>query len=423
MGDYGENEGSVGGITPPVPTVSAASGSLYGTSALLGGNAAEPATTDSAVVENPQFVPGQSADKQLGLYLDFNSVDQPQPVRGGYGAPEPGPRTYYYERINSDVYAPPGTDNGAVDQAMWPLGLSHNRQGSDPGAGFARQQNMDVLPSATAMAGVDMRLGPNAYRELHWHTANEWALVLNGCVRVSTVNDESQTFVDDVCAGDVWYFPSGVPHSIQAFENGTEFLLVFDDGAFSEDETFLLSEMMLRQPISVLAKNFEADPSAFQNIPQDELYVSIKLGSPHRTDLTMSLRFSTAPPSPTPSTTPKTSPPQAVPSTAAAAPKPTTGPSKSPTAHPADPSSSSTQRPSPSRRTSPPRSSPSNRAPCAKSTGTRRRPNGTTSYKARHESPSSRRPRPRGRSTSPRAASDTSRRRRRTTSRTRAPRM
>lgn len=29
--------------------------------------------------------------------------------------------------------------------------------------------------------------------------------------------------------GDVWYFPPGVPHSIQAFEQGAEFLLVFDD--------------------------------------------------------------------------------------------------------------------------------------------------------------------------------------------------
>ena len=29
--------------------------------------------------------------------------------------------------------------------------------------------------------------------------------------------------------GDVWYFPPGVPHSIQAFDQGAELLLVFDD--------------------------------------------------------------------------------------------------------------------------------------------------------------------------------------------------
>ena len=33
-------------------------------------------------------------------------------------------------------------------------------------------------------------------------------------------------------AGDVWYFPPGVPHSIQAFEQGAELLLVFDDVGF-----------------------------------------------------------------------------------------------------------------------------------------------------------------------------------------------
>ena len=275
MGDYGENSGPVGGVDPPIPTVTAPAGSLYGSEDLLGGNAALPdVESESAVVENPEYVNGQSADRKLGLYLDFNSVNAPQPERGGYGATDPGPRTYYYERINPDVYAVPGTDSGDVAQAMWPMGLSHNRAGSEPGAGWARQQNQDVLPSATAMAGVDMRLGPNAYRELHWHTANEWSLMLKGCVRISTVNEDGATDVDDVCAGDVWFFPSGVPHSIQAFDEGCEFLLVFDDGAFSEDETFLLSEMMLRTPVSVLSKNFKADPSAFKNIPQDELYVS-----------------------------------------------------------------------------------------------------------------------------------------------------
>jgi oxalate decarboxylase family bicupin protein len=123
------------------------------------------------------------------------------------------------------------------------------------------------------MAGVDMRLSPNAYRELHWHTASEWALMLKGCVRVAAVNDDGQSFIDDVCAGDVWFFPAGVPHSIQALKDGAEFLLVFDDGSFTEDGTFLLSELVLRNPVAVLAKNFRTTPSAFNNIPQGQLYI------------------------------------------------------------------------------------------------------------------------------------------------------
>lgn len=180
---------------------------------------------------------------------------------------------YAYDKLNPDLFAPPGTDTGDVPNAKWPLGLSHNRAGTGQNSGWARQQNVDVLPAATKFAGVDMRLAPGAYRELHWHTANEWSLILKGCVRLAAVNENGQTFLDDVCAGDVWFFPAGVPHSIQALDEGTEFLLVFDNGSFSEDATFLASELFIRQPKEVLSKNFKAPVSDFDNLPSDELYI------------------------------------------------------------------------------------------------------------------------------------------------------
>jgi hypothetical protein len=43
---------------------------------------------------------------------------------------------------------------------------------------------------------------------------------------------------------------SGIPHSIQALDDGVEFLLVFDDGDFSEDNTFLATEVFLHTPVS-----------------------------------------------------------------------------------------------------------------------------------------------------------------------------
>ena len=152
------------------------------------------------------------------------------------------------------------------------MGLSHNRGGLD-GSGWARQQNQAVLPDATAMAGVNMHLSPGAYRELHWHTANEWSYIFNGSVRVQATNENGESFVDDLNAGDVWFFPSGVPHSIQALDNGTEFLLIFDDGEFSEEETFLASELFERQPKSVLAKNLQTDISSFDNLPDGQLWI------------------------------------------------------------------------------------------------------------------------------------------------------
>jgi len=118
-----------------------------------------------------------------------------------------------------------------------------------------------------------MHLEPNAYRELHWHQEGEWSLILNGSVRVSAVNEAGQTFADDLQAGDVWFFPPGVPHSIQAFGDGVEFLLIFDNGEFSEDDTFLVSELFQRNPKSVLAKDLRVDVSAFDNIPDSQLYI------------------------------------------------------------------------------------------------------------------------------------------------------
>lgn len=118
-----------------------------------------------------------------------------------------------------------------------------------------------------------MRLEPNAYRELHWHKASEWALMLAGNVRITATTANGELFIDDLEAGDVWFFPPGIPHSIQAASGGCEFLLIFDQGDFSEDNTFLLSEFVQRNPKSVLAKDFRTDVSAFDNIPSGELYI------------------------------------------------------------------------------------------------------------------------------------------------------
>jgi hypothetical protein len=43
------------------------------------------------------------------------------------------------------------------------------------------------MPDAILMAGVDMRLEPAGYRELHWHVAAEWSLVLNGSCRIQVL--------------------------------------------------------------------------------------------------------------------------------------------------------------------------------------------------------------------------------------------
>src|SRR5436190_8224768 len=119
-----------------------------------------------------------------------------------------------------------------------------------------------------------MRLTAGGVRELHWHTADEWAIMLYGTARITAIDREGKSFVADTKKNDLWYFPSGIPHSIQGLDpDGTEFMLVFDDGNFSESETVLLSDSMAHLPPEVLSKNFGVAEAALKNLPKQELFI------------------------------------------------------------------------------------------------------------------------------------------------------
>ena len=118
-----------------------------------------------------------------------------------------------------------------------------------------------------------MRLKPGGVRELHWHKPGEWAYMLEGRARITCITPEGANFIDDVGEGDLWFFPSGYPHSIQGLKEGCEFLLVFDDPNFSENSTFSLSDWLAHTPRSVLSKNFGLSEDDFSDIPTEELYM------------------------------------------------------------------------------------------------------------------------------------------------------
>jgi oxalate decarboxylase len=119
-----------------------------------------------------------------------------------------------------------------------------------------------------------MRLTAGGVRELHWHTAAEWAFMLYGSARITCIDAEGKSFVTDVKENDLWFFPTGIPHSIQGLgPDGCEFLLVFDDGNFSEYETVLLSDWMAHTPPEVVAKNFGVSERALANMPKRELFI------------------------------------------------------------------------------------------------------------------------------------------------------
>jgi oxalate decarboxylase len=133
---------------------------------------------------------------------------------------------------------------------------------------------MRELAVSKTMAGVDMRLTAGGVRELHWHTAAEWAFMLYGNARITCIDAEGKSFVTDVKENDLWFFPTGIPHSIQGLgPDGCEFVLVFDDGNFSEYETVLLSDWMAHTPPEVIAKNFGVSEKALANMPKTELFI------------------------------------------------------------------------------------------------------------------------------------------------------
>src|SRR5215467_8627468 len=99
--------------------------------------------------------------------------------------------------------------------------------------------------------------------------------MLYGKARITGVDANGRNFVDDVGVGDLWYFPSGIPHSIQGLEpDGAEFLLVFDDGSFDEENTFMITDWFKHTPTEVLTKNFGVPAFLFGSIPdQSERYI------------------------------------------------------------------------------------------------------------------------------------------------------
>jgi oxalate decarboxylase len=196
--------------------------------------------------------------------------DQNQP---GYARrkSDPGPANPEIDAQNQSSFDPPETDAGGVPPFKYPFSFSHKRLHS---GGWSREVTVRELPVSKSMAGVDMRLTAGGVRELHWHTAAEWAFMLYGSARITAIDNDGKSFVADVKENDLWYFPTGIPHSIQGLNpDGAEFILVFDDGNFSEYATVLLSDWMAHTPKDVLGKNFGVPQSSFAKLPAKELFI------------------------------------------------------------------------------------------------------------------------------------------------------
>ena len=147
-------------------------------------------------------------------------------------------------------------------------------EGKVIGGNSAREATVKQLPISKGIAGVSMRLEPGGMRELHWHaTAAEWAFVIDGRCRTTVIDPAGHAETNDFDPGDIWYFPRGHGHTIQCLgKKPCHFVLLFDNGYFSEFGTFSVTDWIGHAPHALLAKNLGLPEEDFDKFPKEEVY-------------------------------------------------------------------------------------------------------------------------------------------------------
>jgi oxalate decarboxylase len=117
-------------------------------------------------------------------------------------------------------------------------------------------------------------MNPGGSREMHWHNSAEWAYVLGGRSQATIVDPAGETEIVNFGPGDLWYFPKGHSHAIMTL--GSEpfhAILTFDDGLYSENGTFGISDWMSRLDAKVLERALGTPDGALSKIPAGETYI------------------------------------------------------------------------------------------------------------------------------------------------------
>ena len=186
-------------------------------------------------------------------------------------ATDPGPQNPTLAGQFPGALSPPATNIGDMP-LFWASFNNAPRRIQD--GGWARQVTQADFAISETISGVNMRLTRGGIREMHWHLAAEWGYVTVGACRITTIDDRGRANVEDVAEGGLWYFPAGMPHSLQGIgDDGCEFILCFDDGKATEYNTLLLSDWMAHTPPEVLAQNFGLPVETFAKIPLHDLYI------------------------------------------------------------------------------------------------------------------------------------------------------
>lgn len=183
----------------------------------------------------------------------------------------PGPHDDALAATELSFLTPPATDVGSSPQFWASFNLAPRRIQD---GGWGRQVTQSDFAISTEISGVNMRLSAGGIRELHWHQQAEWAIMTYGHCRITVLDAQGRPAVADVKEGDLWYFPPGLPHSLQGLgPDGAEFVLAFDNGASSEFNTLPATDWLAHTPPAILAQNFGVPAESFTNIPLQNRWI------------------------------------------------------------------------------------------------------------------------------------------------------
>lgn len=232
-----------------------ATGAVAGGAALAAASA-NAATTQSVPVFGNPDAPGEGA---------INARGNPG------GLSDPGPKNPGLANEFPSFQDPPATDVEGMPLFWASFNNAHKRIQN---GGWAREVTQDDFAISKDISGVNMRLAAGGVRELHWHQQAEWAYMLDGKCRITTIDSKGRASIQDVKAGDLWYFPPGLPHALQGLgPTGCEFMIVFDNGKATEFNTLMVTDWVAHTPPDVLAKNFGVPADTFKNIPLHNLWI------------------------------------------------------------------------------------------------------------------------------------------------------
>src|SRR6476661_500762 len=218
-----------------------------------------------------------TADAATPVKSDISFGNPNDPPQGAINAKspgsatDPGPQNPAIRDQFPSAFSPPATDVGSMP-LTW--ASFNNAPRRIQNGGWARQVTQDSFAVADTISGVNMRLTSGGIREMHWHQFAEWAYMTYGTCRITILDELGRPYIADVKEGDLWYFPAGLPHSLQGLgPDGCEFVIAFDNGYSSEFNTLLVTDWIAHTPPAVLAKNFGVPEEAFKNIPLQNRWI------------------------------------------------------------------------------------------------------------------------------------------------------